>query len=180
MPTVPIAIISFNRPDLLAILLDSLKDQKHFDLSNQRIALFQDGWMDQENGNSLIDPSISDECIRIFKERFLNGYVFAGATNLGIAFNIDRAERFIFEELGAEAGIFFEDDLELGHFYLSTLQKFIEQALEDERIGYVSAFGNPRLTNANMDAKFVQTHPTSSSLGFRAYEATLVKMPTLR
>ena len=74
--------------------------------------------------------------------RFPNGAVFESNDNLGIAMNFDRAERYVFEILSADAAIFFEDDMIISPVYLEVLGRLIERALEDERIGYVAAFGN--------------------------------------
>jgi SAM-dependent methyltransferase len=125
----PVAVLSYNRPQLLKAFLESLKEQS-VPVDPQNIALFQD------NGDAA-----NDECILIFKEAFPNGNVFATENNLGVALNMDRAERHIFEVLGADAGYFFEDDLILGPHYITALNQLAAFALKDERIGYVAAYG---------------------------------------
>ena len=90
----PIAIISYNRPDLLERFLTSLKQQT-IAVDPAQIALFQD------HG----DPSEAD-CVAVFLAAFPEGAVFQADENLGVALNIDRAERYVFETLGAQiAGV---------------------------------------------------------------------------
>lgn len=129
MLTYPVAVISYNRPDLLKVFLESLKRQS-FPVDPKNIALFQD------NG----DPA-NDACIATFRTAFPKGKVFAARDNLGVALNMDRAERYIFEELGADVGFFFEDDLILGPHYIAALKQLVDFALKNERIGYVAAYG---------------------------------------
>jgi predicted O-methyltransferase YrrM len=141
MPDFPVVIVSYSRPDYLDAVLRSLRDQKDVDLQGRPIALFQDGWIDAA-GRNTIDPAVPARCVDIFRALFPQGQVFGGEANLGTALNIDRAERFVFESCNAPAGIFLEDDMVLGHAYLAVLETLIGHALEDERIGYVAAFGN--------------------------------------
>ena len=141
----PIAILSFNRPDYLVQVLDSLKAQPD-GLQGREIALFQDGPISPSTGRAQCDPEDCKRNIELFRTRFPHGRVFDSKTNLGIALNIDRAERFVFETLGAEAGMFFEDDMVLSPFYLTVLERLIDLAKADERIGYVAAFGNFQAT----------------------------------
>ena len=70
--------------------------------------------------------------------------------NLGVAMNFDRAERFMLGRVGydSEAAIFLEDDLVLGPNYLYELDQMIAFALADPRIGYVTAYGIKRATEA--------------------------------
>lgn len=138
----PILILSFNRPRYLQQVLDSLKSQESIDLSERRVALFQDGSWSPSLKKHHTDQSLISENISLFKAQFPHGTVFDSEVNLGTALNIDRAERYAFEELGAPAAVFLEDDLVLGSSYLKVLEKLIGFALEDERIGYVAAFGN--------------------------------------
>lgn len=162
----PIAIMSYNRPDYLVQVLESLKAQKKSNLLGRRIALFQDGWLSLSSGKSRVDPSVSAKCIDIFHEIFPNGEIFAGEINLGSTLNYDRAERFIFETCGASAGIFLEDDLVLGPVYITVLEKLIDRAIKDERIGYVSAFGNWKLSTGDQLKRARKLRPLYLLWGF--------------
>jgi len=129
---IPIIIISFSRPVLLERLLLSLRQQTQpIDFGN--IYLFQDG------GSNLFD-----DCIQVFKKCMPEGRIIAADKNLGIALNIDRAERFAFEVLGVDVAYFFEDDLILGENYLAVLSQLCEFAINEPRVGYFAAYGNHR------------------------------------
>lgn len=65
-------------------------------------------------------------------------------SNIGVALNFDRAEKKFFEELNSEYAFFFEDDLILNKFYIEALEQMTQFALEDDRIAYVSAYGDHR------------------------------------
>jgi hypothetical protein len=128
--SIPIIILSFNRPDLLEAVLVSLTQQGR-PIDPKNVYLFQDGGSDLEN-----------ECLDVFKKIIPAGTVMASDTNLGIALNFDRAERFAFESLGAEVAYFFEDDLVLGEHYLQVMDQLSAFALSEPRVGYFAAYGN--------------------------------------
>ncbi len=124
----------------MAATLTSLKKQPT--LGDRKIALFQDGSWSASLKRHHCDPAVCRRNIEVFLEHIPNGTVFDSDVNLGSVFNYERAERYLFEELRSPAAIFLEDDLVLGNAYLTVLERLIELALADERIGYVAAFGN--------------------------------------
>lgn len=150
----PIAVISYNRPDLLERFLASLKAQT-VAVDPARVALFQD------HG----DPAEA-ACVAVFRAAFPEGQVFQAATNLGVALNIDRAERYVFETLGAEVAYFFEDDLILGPHYLDALGQLADFALVEERVGYVAAYGNHHATAEEQIARSGEIVPMDHIWGF--------------
>ncbi|MEE4317585.1 MAG: class I SAM-dependent methyltransferase [Erythrobacter sp.] len=137
----PIAVISYNRPDLLERFLASLKQQT-VAVNPSQVALFQD------HG----DPAEAD-CMAVFRAAFPEGEVFQSDTNLGVALNIDRAERHVFETLGADVAYFFEDDLILGPHYLEALGQLADFALGEERVSYVAAYGSHRTDAAEQSER---------------------------
>ena len=150
----PIAVISYNRPDLLERFLASLKQQT-VAVDPARVALFQD------HG----DPA-EEDCVAVFRAVFPEGKVFQAEQNLGVALNIDRAERHVFETLGAEVAYFFEDDLILGPHYLEALGQLVDFALTEERVGYVAAYGNHRATADEQAERFRDIVPMDHIWGF--------------
>lgn len=148
MLSIPIVIVSFNRPDYLDATLRSLAAQRGVDLSRSRIFLFQDGATNPYSGISYCDEATIATNVTLFRQILPHGIAIPASRNLGIALNFDRAERFVFEELGVSAAIFLEDDLALGPYYLKTLLGMIGLALGDERVGYVAAYGNHRASVA--------------------------------
>jgi hypothetical protein len=141
---VPIVIVSFDRPDYLQLVLESLNSQSGVNLIRHPIFLFQDGSVNDFSGRQYCDAAAAERNVAIFRALVPHGVPMVAEANLGVARNFDRAERFVFEALRAPAAIFLEDDLILGPYYLRTLMKLIDLALRDERIGYVGAFGNFR------------------------------------
>jgi hypothetical protein len=150
----PIAVISYNRPDLLQRFLESLKQQT-VAVNPARVALFQD------HG----DPAEA-RCVEVFRAAFPEGEVFQADSNLGVALNIDRAERHVFETLGAEVAYFFEDDLILGPHYLEALGQLAEFALAEERVSYVAAYGAHRIDAAEQVARSTELVPMDHKWGF--------------
>jgi hypothetical protein len=150
----PIAVISYNRPDLLERFLTSLKEQT-VTVDPARVALFQD------HG----DQAEAD-CVAVFRAAFPEGEVFQSDTNLGVALNIDRAERHVFETLGADVAYFFEDDLILGPHYLEALGQLSDFALSEERVGYVAAYGNHRASAEEQAERSGEIVPMDHIWGF--------------
>jgi SAM-dependent methyltransferase len=150
----PIAVISYNRPDLLERFLTSLKEQT-VAVDPARVALFQD------HG----DPAEAD-CVTVFRAAFPEGEVFQSDTNLGVALNIDRAERHVFETLGADVAYFFEDDLILGPHYLEALGQLSDFALSEERVSYVAAYGQHRVDAAEQAERASEIVPMEHKWGF--------------
>lgn len=140
----PVAIMAFNRPDYLDVVLASLQNQTDRVLKDEQVHLFQDGAVNPVSGRrSAADLEIS-ESVEVFKKYFPSGTVHASSTNLGVARNFARAENLFFNTLEAPIAYFFEDDLELGPYYLKTLETLGEAALQNEAVGYVAAYGTPR------------------------------------
>lgn len=139
----PIAIMSFNRPGMLERVLVSLKAQT-LPVAEQRVHLFQDAARNPFGGTSRATEEDIAACIGVFRRHFPDGVVHEAPHNLGIALNFDRAERFFFGTLGAELGIFFEDDMVLSPHYLDALERLSAFALAEEKVGYVAAYGDHR------------------------------------
>ena len=142
MPSIPIVLLAFNRPDYLTAVLSSLVQQVGVDVSKRDVFLFQDGAVNPFSALTHCDPAAPAANVEIFKRFLPHGTPMLAPHNLGIALNFDRAERFVFEELGVDAAIFLEDDLVLGPYYLKTLEQLIGLALANERIAHVAAYGN--------------------------------------
>jgi GT2 family glycosyltransferase len=138
----PIAVMAFNRPDYLKQVLDSLLQQQGVDLNNRQITLFQDGGFNEFSGSVRAEPSDVAASVAAFRERFPAARVEHSPTNLGVALNFDRVERWAFEKLAADAAIFLEDDTVLSPHYIRTIDRMLDMAMEDQRIGYVAAYGD--------------------------------------
>ena len=140
----PVVVMSFDRPHYLEAVLKGLVAQLNCDLANRSISLFQDGAVNAISGEQRGDQKDVDACAQLFRQYFPDGNVLQSSTNLGTALNFDRAEKYVFETLGANAAIFFEDDLEITPHYVFSLDHLLMHALADERVGYVAVYGYHR------------------------------------
>jgi hypothetical protein len=172
----PIAILSFDRPDYLRRVLDSLKSQIGCDLECRSVTLFQDGAVNPHS--SIQRGAIEDiaQCVDLFKQRFPRGEVVPSSVNLGAALNFDRAETMMFETLGAEAAIFLEDDLVLGPNYISTLEALISIFIDDDRVGYVAAYGDHRKTIEEQRANCDRLVLLGNNWGFALFRWQWLRM----
>src|SRR5690349_4100200 len=118
---IPIVIMAFNRPKYLRRVLVSLRQQRGVDLTNRQVLLFQDGAINPFSGRRGASDDEVKESVAVFRELFPTSEVHASPVNLGIALNFDRAEQKVFHEFGAPIAYFFEDDLELGPYYVKSL-----------------------------------------------------------
>jgi hypothetical protein len=164
MTAAPICVMSFNRPDYLERVLESIEAQR--DLKGRDIFLFQDGSWSPTMNRYHADAGLIDRSISLFKNKFPKGQIFDSAVNLGVALNFDRAEKHVFETLQCPAAIFCEDDLILGPSYLTVLERLIDEALSDERIGYVASFGNYKVDAEMQRQKANQFLPLHLLWGF--------------
>ena len=139
--TAPIAVFSFNRPHYLRQVLRSLAGQEG-GIADGRVHLFQDGWFSKFGNCDVADASTVRDCIDVFKQHFPAGHVHLARRNLGVAHNIGRAQRFLLGAMRAPVAYFFEDDMVLSPYYLGALASLARIALDDERIGYVAAYGD--------------------------------------
>lgn len=147
----PIVLMSFDRPALFEQVARTLAGQVDANLSGRPVALFQDGAVNPFSGLRRAADSTIAACVEIFRRHFPHGRSFVADDNLGVALNFDRAERYVFEEIGADAALFFEDDMLLSPHYVQTLDQLTGMALNDTRIGYVAAYGiqGPESPSAN-------------------------------
>jgi hypothetical protein len=140
----PIAVMSFDRPHYLEAVLKGLSVQTGCGLPTRSISLFQDGAVNPFSGQQRANDKDIDACVELFQKYVPHGTIFRSCNNLGVALNFDRAERYVFERLNAEAAIFLEDDLEISPFYICSLDHFLAFALSDERVGHVAVYGHHR------------------------------------
>jgi len=141
---IPIVLYSFDRPDYLERVCASLAAQRGVHLDPARIWLLQDGAVSPRTGRRYAEDAAISASIAAFRRHFPQGQVLESPGNLGVARNILRGERLVFERLGAEFGYFFEDDLELGPWYLMALEALRERITPFERVAYFAAYGDHR------------------------------------
>lgn len=151
----PITIISFDRPHYLERVCASLKAQRDFKFREDRVILAQDGAVSAITGRKAAREEDIEACVQVFRKYFPNGQILDYANNLGIAFNIRRAEQHVFETMDAPFGYFFEDDLELSPLYLSMMEEMRRSFRPEMRVAYWSAYGNHRQALAGPNVNLI-------------------------
>jgi hypothetical protein len=172
---VAVAVLSFNRPQYLQPVLQSLRRSVEKSSHDLPVYLFQDNAFNiRSNTQRAVDADIKAST-SIFAEVFPRGVILDSPVNLGVALNYDRAEKFLFEKNSYDAVLFFEDDLVLSESYITVLLNMLTQALDSDRVGMVCAYGsNHELPIeeqiANLDGVGVVNHSWGFGLTRRAYE----------
>lgn len=166
LQTAPIALIGFDRPDYFRRVLDSLFAQRPVAPDPSRIYLFQDGAINPWSREQKAEPAALAEVRAEFLRRCPEVNLHAAEENLGIAANIRRAERFLFEQLDAPVGLFFEDDLVLAPHYLEMLGRLVQLAESNGRVAYVAAFGDPQRSFAEYESRLI---PLYNHWGFALF-----------
>jgi hypothetical protein len=172
---IAVAVMSFNRPQYLQPVLESLRRSVEKSSHDLPVYLFQDNAFNiRSNTQRAVDFDVKASR-SIFAELFPRGVILDSPVNLGVALNYDRAEKFLFEKKGYDAVLFFEDDLVLCESYITVIIKMLAQAFISERVGMVCAYGsNHELPIeeqlANLDGVGIVSHSWGFGLTKRAYE----------
>jgi len=159
----PIVIFSFDRPEYLGRLCASLKTQRHVVIPEGSIYLLQDGAVSPYSGVRVAEDDAIAACVAVFREHFPGGVVMQSPGNLGIAQNIRRGERLVFETLDREIGYFFEDDLEMGPLYMHMMEELYAALRPLPNIGYFAAYGDVKLQAPGPEVKL---QPMAHNWGF--------------
>lgn len=110
-------------------------------IAEHRIHLVQDGAVSPRSGVAYAEAEKIAASIAAFREIFPGGVVHASADNLGIAMNIRRAKYMAFVEQAAPLVYVFEDDLELGPFYMAMMERLRLLLEPHPNAGYFAAYG---------------------------------------
>ncbi len=137
----PVAIMSFNRPDYLEMTLQTLMRQAWPEDATFSFFLFQDGSVNPISGKTRASRRDIEACKSVFLRYVPDGVVMESEHNLGVALNFDRAERFFFVEGEYPAALFFEDDMLLAPDYVDVLVRLLRLALNTDHVGMVAAYG---------------------------------------
>ena len=163
MNKIALAIISFNRPHYLKLVLESLKTN---DLENIDVYFFQDGFK-TFNGENVVEKSLIEESLKVFNDSNIKGEVVTQNYNLAVALHFDYIERFLFLNKNYEQVIFFEDDLIIQPNYISTIKYMFNKYGEVERVGMISAYGaNSRNTLESQKQNKHKLHHMHHNWGF--------------
>lgn len=156
---VPVIIIAFDRPEYLDRLCAALAAQKRVAIDRANVHLVQDGGWSPRTKKQCGDEALIAQSEATFRRHFPEGRVWKAEENLGIAFNIRRAEMLAFEEMDAPLAYFFEDDLEPGPLYLWAMERLraMIEALPGPSggVGYFAAYGEHHVEHPGPDVAYV-------------------------
>ena len=157
-------VLASNRPLELAELLASLLRQEGAVIERRKIFLFQDGGLDASGARHWSDAVLLEN-VDIFRRLVPDGIPLPSYLHLGPVLTRDRAERFAFDDLQAEAAVLLGDDMILGRCYLRTLDRLLALASADPRIAQVSADGDTRASLADQRAHSSRLIPLGRAPG---------------
>jgi hypothetical protein len=138
----PIAVMSFNRPEFLAPVLESLKAQRGNALEGREIHLFQDGARNRYSKIRYAADADIEASIACFRSHFPEGIVHYSGDNIGIFENFSAAEDYFFLERSFDTAYFFEDDMTLSPVYLEMMAILEKFALNSDNVAYFAAYGD--------------------------------------
>ncbi|MBC9176697.1 hypothetical protein [Pseudoroseomonas ludipueritiae] len=169
----PIILFSFNRPHYLEKVCAGLAAQRGVEIDPRRVWLLQDGAVSPLTGRRFAQDADIAESIAVFRRHFPQGRVMASPDNLGVARNILRGERLVFEGLEQDLGYFFEDDLEPGPWYVWALERLRELTEPFPRVAYFGAYGDHR---RNYPGPLVKYIPLEHHWGFALRRHAWIQM----
>lgn len=118
----PIAILGFDRPGYLSQTLEGLQRALRPFGGEAEVALFLGGCLGSEPDQPPPgDLNRRSACQLRFQRLFPAGLCRPSVRNLGVAENMRRAYRWLFEEREAPVGLVLEDDYVMGPAYLEAL-----------------------------------------------------------
>lgn len=147
--TTPILILSGHRPNMLAATLEALATQRGVDAARRQVFLLQDGGRDAVSGDVHASPAMLRACLDLFCRVVPHGLPLLSYVHLGPAQNFERAARLAFEQMGAADAVFLDDEIVPGPWYLRMIDKLLDLARGDDRIGAVAAYGDQRAARAD-------------------------------
>lgn len=162
----PIAVLSFKRPDYLKQVLESLKAQTVGSLEDRGIHLFQDGAVNRYSRIRYARDEDIAASVEVFRSIFPEGQVHASPDNIGVCENYRRAEQTLFEDLDADIGYFFEDDLVLSPVYLEMMDRLADWASRMPNVAYFAAYGDYYASAEDREARKAELTTLDHHWGF--------------
>lgn len=137
----PISVIAFARPEYFERLASSLQGSLRDSDVELQVHIFQDGLPDWADAEMRIRHA---QIAEIAKRYLPTAVLHASQGNLGIANNWRRAQKYCFEELKQDSGIFLEEDVELSSCAVEVLSMLARMAESKPNIAYLSPYGQYR------------------------------------
>lgn len=176
---VPIAIMSFNRPNYLRQTLASLVAQRQ-NLRGRRVVLFQDGAINPLSKRRRADDADIAAALNVFQDLVPWGEVRLSPHNLGVALNFRRAEEELFADPLHDIVYFFEDDMVVHPDYLDLLDRVAHATESLSRpVGYFAAYGALRKPLEEQQRERWQLGRLGHHWGFGLRRSHWLRMQTL-
>lgn len=164
---VALALMAFNRPQYLEQVAKSIAAQNPKDMEDVDVHVFQDGAVSRRTSRRYSTDALVQQSLAVVKGVLPQAIVAASSENLGIAMNFDRAETQVFETLGYDRAIFFEDDMVLRPNYVGLVKVLMEMSATNPRIGPVAAYGYKRQASVEVQRqRRADLVPMGHSWGF--------------
>lgn len=134
------AIFSFNRPEYLEQVLQSIQTNERLDCID--FYFFQDGEINKFSGRVAGKEEDINACLSLWeKAEIPNKHLIYHDSNVGIGISQFEAKTLLFDEKQYERAMFFEDDLVLGSHYLKMLGILLDQFEQETEVGAVMCHG---------------------------------------
>ena len=137
-PRVAISFFSFDRHRLARLTLGRVLRFKPADWT---LRVWQDGAQARHSGRVVGDAGRIRRNLEMFEQLGLD-VEYEPDVNNGTALNFWAAERWTFETMQADIGIFLEDDIVISRHFFSAMASLARLALNHPRVGAFSAFGD--------------------------------------
>lgn len=172
-----LAVLLYNRPAYSGAVLSSIFSQQVDGRPVHElydIWIYQDGLQDRHQSTKAQHDEVEAQVQGWIDQGVLpQGRFVRRARNRGIALQFNDIEVQLFETLGYELAVFFEDDMVLGSAYMQTMHNLAKHLNHDERIGMFSAHS----LNFDKDKSAQHAHrheltPMGHSWGFGMFRST--------
>jgi hypothetical protein len=134
---IAVAFVSFDRFQLMKVCFHRIVE---FIPEHWPIKVFQDGWIDIQKENTGSANNIR-RALDLFSDHSID-VQFNGEINRGVAEVVFEAESWAFEQVHADFLILLEDDVFISRHFFPMMGKLSEFAVNNERIGAFSAYGD--------------------------------------
>jgi hypothetical protein len=140
---IALAIFSFNRPEYLEPVLKSIESNNN--ISDIDFYFFQDGYINKFSKKIKTEKELIEKCILIWeKSKIPNKTLVKQEYNVGIGISQFEAKVLLFEEMGYEEVMLFEDDLILSKNYIRLLRILLDQFKYEKSVGIVMCHGSEK------------------------------------
>lgn len=172
--TPTVSILTFNRPEYLTALLESLKNQS-IELKDENLYVLIDGYKDSR-AEGRREPDRTDEINKIVKRFFPESNTLNLKTNNGTARSFGILRQWTYQNSKSHWVHFFEDDIVLHNNYLEVIDVLIKKIGSINEVAQISGFwineknGFTSRSNKLLHASFGTKAFAERHVSFKAFE----------